>query len=431
MRAIRPVRATGAADMSYANRRAAFAHLLACYHNSFAESAGVIEHSPGYIQAVVEAADDAVAGAALRLDPRLTSTAIGAVAYSVAKAIAEDKGLAKEFVDIELSGDILVAYFEEKAEPERIKRVLSELGKVGVLAKPGDRISENVTADAFIIVLEPAKDVSEAVVAAARARFAVTEQTDLAPAPAPAAAATTRPGSAYDGLAECAHLDLPAGVFADLALAGCPAEPSDVVAVFEHLFGAAALKVVRESPMGASRLDEGDEYGLRNRLLRVMAAKGALSDAGNPVAEATAKAVADAAAAGTEVSLDDVAVALDPVLEGDLLAAEFVRRLVDLGAEPLSEERRAALTKRVTDQVVAEATGSAATAKVLTAVARVALAGAGHVAIEEGARVLAAWDDYTSEDEAEADAEVVEEAAPAPVVAADPLAGLVDALLGA
>lgn len=449
----------------FARRRAVFANLLACYHNSFAGAAsGVIEHSPGFIARVVEAsnADPQLAAATLRLDPRLTATDQGAVAFSIAKAVSEDKQLAPNFIDLEMCEDALMVYFESKTEIAKAQKVLSEVARVGIVAKPGDRISDSVTSDIFILAVQTNPQVSEAVVAEMKKKMPAflrkkkgdkakddkaddkcdgdgdgDKGNDKSSDEDDGAKESYRPG------AECAHYGLEEGVFGDESLARLETSPEAVKAVYKGLFGERALRAALAATIDESGAPEADdENGQRNRLLRILAGRGYLAGAAPapawdaPVVEGlnkvTAGLVASAekwpafensphrVAASNEdyaAAVDEVAVAIDTNLAeaGDVFKA-FVDRVADQGLEAVTEEKRAALLAKIKE--AAAKNEAAVIARCLTALANVHLFERGMFTNAAALGLVTEWSAF-----------IAEATKPAPV-AASPIDANVDELLG-
>lgn len=436
--------ATPENPMTAPSRRDVFANLVSKYHNSFAGVAGgVVEHSPEFISRVIEGAGDnpTLAAATLRLDPRLTSTDHGAVAYAVAKAVTENKQLAPAFIDMELVEKTLMVYFDAQAPADKAEKCLAEVGRVGVVARPGDRISDSVVSDVFIMAVAPAEKMVESVVTEMKKKFPPfmkkdkgcddkkkdsdkSDDADEATAGAPL----------YRPIAECAHYGLAEDVFGDESLAHCVAEADGVKAVFRGLFGEKALASTLSAAIGESGAPLADDAaGQRNRILRVLAGRGYLPHGAEavtwpaPVAEAIAKVVDAAAAvadkwalvegkgrtaADAEVfarAVDEVAVALDTVMAdaNDVFEA-FVDRIANLGIDPLADEKRAELVGRVRE--AATKNEAVVIAKCLASLARAALFERGMYADAAQRDVVAAWTAYVAE---------ATKPAPLPVTSAD------------
>lgn len=425
-------------------RRARFAKFLECYHNSFAGDAdGVFTHSPEYIAKVVEAAqgNSALAADALRLDPRLTSTDLGAVAFSVAKAVAEDKQLAPHFLDIELVESTMIVYFESKAEIEKAKKVLGECGRVGLIGSPGDRISDSVVSDLFIVTLEAAPAVHEAVVTEMKKKFPPfmkkgkskddkdsCDGDDKEKGGDPSADEKDGAKESYSPADECAALGLAEAVFGDEPLALCTAGAEGVRAAFADVYGAAALELALKAKIGESLAPEADDAaGQRNRLLRLLAARGHI--AGGKAAglgEALDKVVAEHVKASGVVegkafdeAADTLALALDAVVESaDGIYTLFVERVLDTGAAALTPERTAALVAHLKEAAAKdEAAHARVVARCLRSIASVAMFERGAFRSAAVAEAVAAWSAYVAE---------ATKPATAPV---DPLAGVIDAML--
>lgn len=148
-----------------AARKAAFAALLSCYHNSFTESVkGVFRHSLEFIRKVVSEGKKE----ALATDPRMTSTSEGAVAIAIAKQIMRNDRAAKNFIDIELAEGAFVVSFEKDLKADEAVAIVSTMGKTGVLARPKDKIGEGIISDILILAVEPTQQVAEAFLKEAR-----------------------------------------------------------------------------------------------------------------------------------------------------------------------------------------------------------------------------------------------------------------------
>lgn len=444
-------------------RRAAFAQLVALYHNDFAGlREGVYEHSAQFIENVVANAGADLATAVLSLDPRLTSTDTGAVAFAIAKAVAEDKRLAPEFLDVEVVGDgRLVVYFEEKANPELIRTVLGGVGGVGILARPGERLSENIVADLFAVVVEPGQAVAESVVAEMRKRMGpkkavakalkdekpCVEHDEVVVQGEPIKVAvelnhlpTGRPenlSEGYDDAAECRAAGLDAAVYGDEALSACAATPAQVAALFAEAFGERAQAQVAAAVVEGSKAPSaGDDYALRNRMIRALAAHGYVAG----VAESSLPAAAavevdkffedrredvDRARRGEldgsvyEAMVDDLAVAIDAAMDGDAVYESFVERVVDLRLPALDAGRRAALAERVRRAGKDVAEHQEVVARALRAVARTVMVENGLLRSPELVEAAAAVASY-----------VADAAAGKQPPAADPLLCVVDSILG-
>ncbi len=415
---------------AYQARRAAFALLVQHYHNDFSGGAGgVFEHSAAFIANIVEAESPAGA-AALHLDPRLTSTDIGAVAYTVAKAVSEDKQLAPDFLDLELAGDTLVAYFEEHADPEKIKRVLSEVGAIGILAKPLDRISDNVVADLFIIAVAPAKDIAEAVVADMRKRMLPEAKVVEAPAAAAVqqpvdtvpAATEVVPAAVVDAdAAMCEAMGLKSEFWGAKAMEACPVTAQETNALFAEAFGAKAAEKV---------LDRDD-------MVRVLAVKGhfaAPTSLGEALDVAVGRFLVDRAAIVDQASkgkltseqyenfVDDLAVTIDGAAKDDALYGLFVDQIVDLRMEKLTAERKAALVERVRKAGKTVEEHQKVVARTLRAVAQEILVARGLLRNESLVATKVALESFVNRTTAPP-------AKPEVVVAADPLDSFVDSII--
>ena len=437
-------------DIAY--RRAVFQNFLACYHNSFAGPvAGVVEHSPGFIHRVVEAsaADPSLAAATLRLDPRLTATDQGAVAFSIAKAVSEDKQLAPHFIDLELVEDVITAYFEARVEIAKAEKVLGEVAKVGIISKPGDRISDQTVSDVYIVAIETNKGVGESIVEKMKGKMPpflkkkVKDKDGDCPESEKGGDASpdekdgAREGLEYRPGVEAAHYNLPEDVFGDEALAACTALPEGVKAVYRSLYSPKALDAAMSVTIEESAApDKDDANGQRNRLLRILAGRGYLA-AGAPapawgesvvggVAKVTEAFAADKAAfaEGVAVSpeayaraVEEVAVALDASIEktADILEA-VADRILDQGLEAVSAEKRAAVLARI--QAAASKNEGAVVARCLTSLANAAMFEAGLYPNAESAAVVKAWGAY------------IAEAMKAPVVPAGVIDGVADDILG-
>jgi hypothetical protein len=149
-------------------RRAAFATLLACYHNSFANSTTEHRHSEEFIKkCLAEAGPDAARGA-FGIDPRMTSTDPGAIAVGIARRVMTNEKASKSFIDVELGEGCFIATFDKDIKPEAAITVMNPVGKVAQLCKPGDKIGEGLEADVTILFIEPQMEVAEAILAEAK-----------------------------------------------------------------------------------------------------------------------------------------------------------------------------------------------------------------------------------------------------------------------
>lgn len=135
--------------MCLSDRKIAFRTLLAHYDNSFANDQ---RHSSGFIQRVVM---DEAGSKALKLDPALTSTDLGAVAADLGRAIVNNGRLAKSFVDIELMEGQLVVTFDKDVNVAMASQVCGTVGEVGRLCKPGDNIGESIVSDVLMLAINP------------------------------------------------------------------------------------------------------------------------------------------------------------------------------------------------------------------------------------------------------------------------------------
>lgn len=147
--------------MSLAARQTAFAALLACYHNSFANESAVIRHSPEFIK---RACMHEAGKAAMQLDPRLTSTNTGAVAVGIAKSVMTNETASRSLIDVEIAGDTYVVTFDDRVKTEALVSTLAPIGQAAVLCKPGDQIGTGLIAKCSIFAVEPTQQVSEAFV---------------------------------------------------------------------------------------------------------------------------------------------------------------------------------------------------------------------------------------------------------------------------
>ncbi len=422
--------------MSLEARRAAFANLIAHYHNSFAGvKNGVYEHSPRFIQNLLESGKPGENAATLRLDPRLTATDDGAVAFSMAKAISEDKGLAKHFLDIELTDKAMVIYFEHQADAVKIERVLSEVGKIGWMAKPGDRISDSLVSDLFIVAAEAKSTLKESVVAELKKRFAPEPVVEaganlMATAPAPTGAEPTPTVDDKDAKPEAAAAD-PKPKPADVAtnkqadgddrqtkdeLESVVASPCKALGLDERIFGDAALAALKVEAATVNSLFTGllgekarllalngvAEADQTAALLRVLGARGLLEGGIKHILpEAVVKALdavfaaipaADAAPEGYN-AIDEAAVAIDAVAESaEAVFKLYVDRLVGTTVLP---ERRAKVVGHM--KVAAEKNERAVLANTLCAIARCALFERGVAGNAEESAFLAAWKSHVTE----------------------------------
>ncbi len=407
-------------------RRAAFGHTLLHYHNSFAgDREGVFEHSPGFIANLVEADQPTLAQQALRLDPRLTSTDAGAVAFAVAKAVSMDKQLAPDFVDVEIVESMMLVYFESKAQADKIKAVLGECGRVGIITKPQSRISDTVVADLWTVAIEPAAKVAESVVAEMRARFLpkVVENKPAAQPPVNAAAPAAAPVVTPDPISEahCKLLGLDLSKWSAAAIAAGGVKDDAVRALFAETFGSKSVEKVADAASMARSLVAHGYAGPKSMLPEA-------ATAAVDAFLAARASLAEQIVAGTlpapryDAVLDDLAVALDAVLEdAPAVYGLFFDRVADLRTEAVDEARRAALIDRIRKTGASIEEHQAVIAKALRAIARTAMVERGLLRTRELAEARASLAAYL------AAATKVPEAAPAP---ADPLACVVDAALG-
>ncbi len=345
--------------MSHESRRLRFAKFIECYHNSFTGPVGgVFSHSPGFVERVVEGAEPAQAADTLRLDPRLTSTDQGAVAFAVAKAVSEDAILAPSFIDIELAEDTLVVSFTEHADVEKAKGKLGEVGRVGVLASPGDRISDSVVSDMYMLVVEAKAEMAESVVTEMKKKMppflrkgakAKGDEKCGDDEKGGDKSSDENDGARESAPVSCAAYKLAEAVFDDLPLEGCAATYEGVSAAFVSLFGAKALQMAVAATVS--------ESANRNRLIRIMAGRGYLPVTGDPVVvglgESLDKIVAEKAKVtglsespeAYDAALDELAVALDEAIEAPAAIFKlYVERVLDLG---LAKADHAALVARL------------------------------------------------------------------------------------
>lgn len=148
-------------------RRAAFATLLACYHNDFANCTDEHKHSLAYVHKVLKEAGAPVG--ALSLDPRLTSTDAGAIAVGIAKRVTTNEKASKSFIDVEIGEGMFLVSFDKEIKTEAAIGVVSPMGKIAQLCKPGDKIGEGLESDMTILAIEPAQQVAEGFVQEAKA----------------------------------------------------------------------------------------------------------------------------------------------------------------------------------------------------------------------------------------------------------------------
>ena len=417
--------------MTSPSRREVFANFLANYHNSFAGRNGdLVEHSPLFIRKVVESsAAPFLAASTLKLDPKLTSTDQGAVAYSIAKAVSEDKQIAPSFLDIELADKTLMVYFEASAPIDKVEKRLAETGKVGIVARPGMLISDGIESDLFILAVEPSEKVSEAVVVEMKKKMPAflkkkgdkgkdkKDDSKDCSGDGQEESAPAADGS-YTPVDEVTHYGLAEDVFGDEGLAACTADAGAVRAVFASLYGEKATVAALSAKISESSAPLADDLnGQRNRLLRIMAGRGVLPHGAEitwpaPVAEAISKAIAGLVAGDKwqlvegkgrtatasevfEAARDEIAIAIDAVTEDiEEVYESFVDRVVDLGLTAPNEEKRAALVARVAE---AAEKNDKVGVRCLAALARVAMFESGLHPDAASGDMCAAWDAYVLE----------------------------------
>jgi hypothetical protein len=308
------------------DRKLTFLKMIECYSNSFeGEKNGIYSHDRRYLKKLLEAQGDAkdVSSAAMRLDPRLTSTETGAVVYSLARVISEDKELAPNFIDIELADKTLVLYFDHKTKAEVINRVVGESGTIGFLARPTDRLSDTIISDMYVVALDPKSAVQESIVKDMKKRF----MPEAAPVTAPSVPAVNELGATNatgagagsddsdtrdsddneneeddekDGKSkkksadkkdkaqekddletesvrqECKELGLEEALFVD-KLSSCTLTKQVVEAIFKRYMGESSVSKVLVAPIAGNKITVGNELQERDRLLRVLASKGLMS----------------------------------------------------------------------------------------------------------------------------------------------------------
>jgi hypothetical protein len=152
------------------DRRAAFASVLANYHNSFANATNEHRHSPEFVKAVLKEGK-AGAVAALKTDPRLTSTDFGAVAAGIARTVMTNESAKRAFIDIEIGEGAYIVSFDENVQRETAANVLAASGAVAPLCRPGDKIGEGIVSDLLIFAVEPTAQIAESFVKAEKTRL--------------------------------------------------------------------------------------------------------------------------------------------------------------------------------------------------------------------------------------------------------------------
>ncbi len=146
-------------------RRLAFATLVACYHNSFANvTEGRNRHSPEYIARVLESKSPA-SSAALMFDPAMTSTDPGAIAVGIARRVTTSEAASRSFIDVEIGESAFIVSFDKHIKPDNAASVISACGNVAQLCKAGDVIGEGLISDLTIFAVEPNPDMVESILA--------------------------------------------------------------------------------------------------------------------------------------------------------------------------------------------------------------------------------------------------------------------------
>jgi len=148
-------------------RRAAFKALAESYYNDLScEGAPEFRHPTKFIE---KAISKGVLESVVQVDPRMTSTAFGAAAMTIARKVMENAKVARAFVDIEIAGQaqpVLVAMFDRNAEETVTRSCLSETGSTAMLCKPDDKIAPGLVSDVLMYILEPQDAVVAEAVAA-------------------------------------------------------------------------------------------------------------------------------------------------------------------------------------------------------------------------------------------------------------------------
>jgi hypothetical protein len=130
----------------------------------FGASYGVrdsVMHSETFMHAMNELAvaancPDIVADILEAIDPSVTGTKVGLYGLDITESLDKDAVLGEAFLDFfAISEDTLVFVFgnDQKVNETAINNALSAHGKVSVLAKPGDALSEDEKSDVFFVSL--------------------------------------------------------------------------------------------------------------------------------------------------------------------------------------------------------------------------------------------------------------------------------------
>lgn len=162
-----------------AQRRSVFSAVLAAYHNDFANLAEGQRHSTQFIQNALKL-DEAAAKAALQADPRLTSTDDGAVAIGIAKMVSAHEKCSRSFIDVEIGESAYLVSFDRDVQPQQAISIVSPMGTVAQLCKPGDKLGEDIVSDILILACEPMAPVVEAMIEDAKAVIEEGKHADAA-----------------------------------------------------------------------------------------------------------------------------------------------------------------------------------------------------------------------------------------------------------
>lgn len=424
-----------------ANRKAVFQHFMSNFHCSFTGGKdGVFEHSRVYLRKLLESPDKSLSAEAMRLDPRLTSTDHGAIAYSMAKAISEDKELAPHFLDIELADKTLVVYFEHQAKAAKIERILAEVGAIGILSKPGERLSDHVVSDLYIIALDPAPKVVESVVAEMKKTFAPAAAAPVKideigqpgdggssevrdndpdstesdeedkPKDKKKSAAKKDKAAEKDELesvrAEAKELGLNETVFVD-KLSTCVLPKADVVSMFKSYLGEKSVAAVLSADIAGNKVTAGDELAERDRLIRVLASRGLLEGGVTPTVDASVLSVIEQHADAIDTKdgirfvkseeqwsnlVEDIAVAVNNAQERNKVFETAIQKTVPV---KITAERAAELLAYVQEACTAHE--DSVVVGLLSTMSKIVLAESGVAASVEEAVTRGAWHAYVVE----------------------------------
>ncbi len=162
-----------------AHRRAAFAAVLANYHNSFANATEGHQHSAEFISRLVRAGAGSDIVEAAKSDPRLTSTDTGAIAIGLAKQVMTNERASKSFLDVEIAEGAFLVTFDADVKPELAAGLISSTGPVAQFCKPGDQLAEGLVADVLILAVEPTQEVAEGYLAEAMADSLMESEVEI------------------------------------------------------------------------------------------------------------------------------------------------------------------------------------------------------------------------------------------------------------